>query len=263
MSEGNPLKPSKLAAEGWQSREELVLDKKYFQFQYDFAREFSERTGVPFLEVVNGYTTFLRNALDPSLPDGQIALRNGITEDDIVDGAHRVEMREVAEHQGTALPHYEGKRFGCFRYDFHADQNAIEIHFFNAEFDEEGPLDNEKVELRKKEFKDMLTDIKARCPEASELYGKSWLVGLPAFRRLFPEGSFPEAEIDRDPTLWHKGTIWGQFMDSKYQLREKLAERFLKKARTLPVRDMVLALPLPPKIVRVPLAALYQQYGVN
>lgn len=269
MSEGIPSsKGAPVSAEVWKSREELVLGREYFQFQYDFAKEMAERTGMPFMDMVKRYTTFLRSNIYELNDDGsEKELKPGVTEENMVDFAYEIEKKSVAKRKGEEMPYSrsspEGGRFGCFRYDYHAEDASVESHFFNAEFDETGPLQGDKLSIRKSEFADMLRDIKTQHPEAKTMRGSSWLLSLPAFRMLFTDKEGVDTEIDRDPDHWHRGTIWGQFMDGKYQLRTKMTERFLKKARELPIEDLVLALPLPPRKVAVPLEELYQQYGIE
>lgn len=266
--EGPAGRPRSIAAEKWSSGEERSLGRDYFQFQYDFAKEIAERTGLPFLDAVRYYTTFLRANVFWHAEDGtEIGLKEGVTEENMVEFAYKEELANDERRKGESMPyaslHPEGSRFGCFRYDYIPKDHSIVAHFFNSEFDEVGPLNGGKLEQRRQEFKDMLADIQQQHPDAKTIRGTSWLLSLPLFLRLFPTTSSLKPEIDRDPTLWRKGTIWGQFMDGTYKLRAPLVKRFLERSRELPLRDLVLALPLPPRKIEVPLAELYREFGIE
>lgn len=256
------------AAEAWESKEEHVLGRDFFQFQYDFAREMAARKEIPFLEAVKLFTTFLRSGSFAFDENGrETVLLPGATEENLADFAYRHELEEVATRKDKQMPYArtgeEGGRFGCFRYDYNRSTLSITLHFFNAEFDNVGPLHAEKLVQRRQEFADMLRHIKHMHPDATHVQGTSWLLSLPAFRKLFPESSDVTTEIDHDRSLWRQGTIWGQFIDGKYQMREKLTKRFLEKARELPLQDLVLALPMPPRKIEARLDELYQTYGIE
>ena len=205
--------------ESWEARKPFILEKDFFELQMEFAKEIQHKTHEPLLEVIKKRTSDLRlNAFER---EGykMLGLKPGITEDNIVDRSYQEYLKTSDEDPVEYHP--EGStRFGCFYYDQDEKKEKIRIHFFNAEFDSVGPLDKTKIELRKKEMKDMLGDIKIKYADVQEISGLSWLYNLPSYKRLFPTNYIDNLEVNDDPFQWARGTtIWGQFIDNKYHLK--------------------------------------------
>ncbi len=223
----------------WESEKPLVLGKDFFQLQFDFAKAIQEKTGEPLLEIIEGKTGILRRNIGNYDGFKFVSFKNGITEGNIVDFAYSEYLKNLDKNDmEPAEYHPEGSRsFGCFSHWLEEDNSdTIEIHFQNNEFNKVGPLDKSKIELRKKELRDLLLDIKTRYPQVKNISGLSWLYNLPAYRRLFPVSYVNNLEPNLYRMQWRRGTtIWGQFIDSEYKLRQPLVEELLRKIKDLPV----------------------------
>jgi hypothetical protein len=221
----------------WEARKPLILGREHFEFQMEFAEEIHHQTGKPLLDIIGSRTSLLRlNAFEFDEDGRMHGLKPGITEENVVDKAYAEYLSE-ADEEPVQYHKEGGSRYGCFYYDEADDEtkDAIRIHFFNAEFDKVGPLDQSKIGLRKKEMTDILGDIKTRHPNAQEIHGMSWLYNLPSYRRLFPQSYLNNLMIEDDPFQWARGTtIWGQFMDNQYRLKQDLAQELLTRLKALP-----------------------------
>ena len=181
---------------------------------------------------------------------------------------------------GEPTPYHPegGARFGCHYYDYDEATKAINVHFFNAEFEEEwvddkdvskGPLDREKLDRRKHELADMFRDIKQKHPDALYVQGRSSLYNLPSYRRLYPD-TYEVGDVDYDPKLWSQGTtVWGQFLGGngkepgEYGFKQELAEEFMEKVKDAPTERLADALPNPPRTAKGDIKDFYEFYGIR
>lgn len=122
--------------------------------------------------------------------------------------------------------------FGCFRYSYKEDQNGdgvIKIHFLNNRSSKEGPLSSSQKGSRLEELREMFQDIKKNYPQAEYVQGGSWLYNLESYKRLFPEEYIDNLKSTKPQT--DLLTIWGQFVNSEWEIKEDLAKEFLEKLR--------------------------------
>lgn len=230
----NQNNSEKILSETWEARKPLILEKDFFELQMKFAQELQQKTHKPLLDIIKTRTSDLR--LNAFNREGykMLGLKPGITEENILDMSYQEYLKTADEN--AVEYHPEGStRFGCFYYDQDDKKEKIRIHFFNAEFDTLGPLDKTKIELRKKEMKDMLNNIKTKYKDTKEISGLSWLYNLPAYKRLFPQSYLNNLEMNEDQFQWARGTtIWGQFIDSQYHLKKELADELIRRLKELP-----------------------------
>ncbi len=223
----------------WESKRPFVFGKDIFQLQYDFAKAIQEKTGESFLNIVKERTGILRRNAFNYAGNEFVSFKDGVTEDNIVDFAYSEYLNGLDENDlNPPEYHPEGSRsFGCFsHWQEKEGSDTMEIHFQNNEFNKVGPLDKSKIELRRKELHDLLLDIKNKYPWVKNISGLSWLYNLPAYRRLFPASYINNLHPDLYRMQWKRGTtIWGQFIDSEYNLRQPLVEELLRKVKELPV----------------------------
>lgn len=160
--------------------------------------------------------------------------------------------------------------FSCFSYDILDEHDdAVNIHFANAEFQALGPLHEEKLQSRRAELHDALFDIRTRFHQVQDIRGKSWLYNLPVYRQFFPKSYLEGLSLDSDEDLWGRGsTIWGQFIDSQMRLKEHKAKEFLEEVEKLevgkPLSDLfkVDSVVLPPLTTSGPIKDFYEMYDV-
>jgi hypothetical protein len=122
------------------------------------------------------------------------------------------------------------KWFGCFGYRFIEDDNGngiVKIHFLNDRTSSEGPLASSQKENRLKELKELFEDVKKNHPNAKYVQGGSWLYNLESYKRLFPKEYINNMDsIDPKPQML---VIWGQFINSEWEINEDRSERFLER----------------------------------
>ena len=253
----------------WEARKPFKFGKDYFELQFEFAKELQQRLGGLLLDVIKNFAPILRFNSFQYEGDSVKGVNHGVTEDNIVDMAYAKYLKTYNDELVEYHPE-EGSRFGCFYYDKDDDREVINIHFLNTEFDNVGPLDKAKVELRKKEMWDMLNDIKIKYPDIEEIQSVSWLYNLPSFKRLFPQSFLDNMKIDERDVLWGKGTtIWGQFFNNKYELKEDLTNELLQQLKELSVDKKLsevfknTSLLMPPLAIHGPIEDFYKMYLIE
>lgn len=254
--------------EYWIAHAESPYSKEYIEFQLEVTREIAERLGVTISSLGSQYTPILH-------PYIWAGTENYIDVDTIDADALTSAVYEREKKQADSQPlleYNDQSRFGCFSYFAHTggtgeDLNGrVDIHFSNAELDNEGPLTREKTERRLHELKDLFTTIKREYPEAKYVRGDSWLYNIEAYKRLFPDTYTEHTEVDTSQGALATGRTWGQFCDDKLGLKSELAEQFLDNLRALKeitpdsVRE---ALPYQAFIVEAPIEEFYKKYGVT
>jgi len=254
----------------WEARQPLHVKKDFFDFQLQFAQILSKKADVPLVDIIASATSELRKNAFNHDEYKMLGIKDGVTEENIADFAYEEYLKSVRVQPVEYHP--EGsERFGCFYYDQDSNEpSTIRIHFTNNEFDTVSPLDQTKIQAREKELKDVLNDIKLKFPETQKIHGESWLVNLPAFMRLLPDSMKNNAVIDERRMQWARGTtIWGQFIDSQYNLKQDLAQELLERAKELPKDAHMSELfkngsrILPPLATQAPISDFYAMYGVE
>ena len=277
-------RPKVETPEYWKGNLPFKSPQKFYELEFKLAKLMAKRTGMPLLDAVDTYASVVRNHIHTFNEEGDweiTGLEEGVTDENILEHSWKRSLERHTERNSTPTQyHEEGSfRFGCHYYDVNEDApDTINIHFFNAEFEEEwvdgkdiskGPLDKNKIDRRTHELTDMFRDIRARYPNAKYVQGRSSLYNLEAYRRLYPD-TYKVGEIDYDPKLWSQGTtVWGQFLGGndkekgEYGFKAELAEEFLEKAKTVPVERLADALPMPPHFVHGKIQDFYDLYGIK
>jgi len=270
--------------EYWKENCEFKSPRKYYDVQFEFAKIVAERTGMTLVEAVDKYAPVVRNHIHTFDDEWEITgMAEGVTDENMLEKAWEksIEMHKVRNSVPTPYHKEGGSRFGCHYYNVNeTDPKVIDIHFFNAEFEEEwvngkdvskGPLDSSKRKRREHELTEMFRDIKARHPDAERVRCQSSLNNLESFYRLYPK-SYEESigDPDYDPKLWGKGTtVWGQFLGGnekapgEYGFKEELVAPFLEKAREVSLERLVDALPNPPRTAEADIQDFYDMYGIK
>lgn len=279
-----PPRPVVETPEYWEANKPFKSPRKYYEVQLEFAMIMAERTGVSLVEAVDAYAPVIRNHIHTFNEEGDweiTGLEEGVTDENMLDYAWARSLeRHVERNSEPTEYHPEGSRFGCHYYDYDEESKTINVHFFNAEFEEEwedrmdvstGPLDRSKIERRKHELKQMFEDIKARYPDAKYVNGRSSLYSLKsdAYRRLYPP-TYEIGEIDYDSKLWGMGTnVWGQVLGGndkekgEYGFKQEIADEILEKAKTVPIDRLADALPMPPRTAHGNIQDFYDFYGIK
>lgn len=269
--------------EYWKENTPFKSPRKYYDLQFEFAKLMANRTGTPLVDAVDLYAPVVRNHIHTFDDEWNITgLEEGVTDENILEKAWARSLTRHVERNSEPTPYHPegGTRFGCHYYDYNVSDKTVNIHFFNAEFEEEwvdgkdvskGPLSKEKLERRKHELTDMFRDIKSKHPEAKHVRCQSSLNNLEAYLRLYPE-SYRNVvgDIDTDQKLWSQGTtVWGQFLggnekkEGEYGFKEESGEAFLKKVKDIPLEQLAEALPNPVRTAEVDIEDFYKFYGIG
>lgn len=264
--------------EYWKNNKQFVYPKGLFDTQFEFAELMAERQDIPLLEAIKQYAPLLNAAIRTE--DDKKELLPGITDKNVLEAgyAEQLERRKKYETKGVPYRNEEDGRYGCSSYDYEEGAKTVRVHFFNGEADEEweddelistGPLSEEKLERRRSELAQMFREIKEKHPDAEYVRGCSNLYNLKAYRNLYPD-TFTVGEVDYQPKRWDRGlAIWGQFLGGKdkkpgeYGFKQKLADEFLEKAKSVPLDKLADALPMPPKTAHGNIQDFYDFYGIK
>lgn len=197
--------------------------KEFFNIVLSFAERVSVVTGISIEEALLRYTNLYKLfAIDDwKFNDQNIVWREFIDEftqsKSKIDTTHQFYLRRASLENKHIL-------FGCFRYEYIAEKNAIHIHFYPHGV--AGVLSKDNSEIRKSELKDMFTEVKKMYPDARSVFGFSWLYNLESYRRLFPQEYLDNPK--RNNTWFGGLSLWGQFYQGAGILRMSAVEPFLK-----------------------------------
>ena len=116
--------------------------------------------------------------------------------------------------------------FGCFSYTI-LDSNRVRLHFHNNESAEHSPLSRNRMEQRIAELTAMFAHLKGKLGSSAVIIGASWLYNLQAYRRMFPPAYLATAEASENDFAYLP--LWGQFIDHRGQIKERLIQEFLER----------------------------------
>ena len=106
----------------------------------------------------------------------------------------------------------------------------------------------------------MFADIRRDLPEAEAVRGRSWMYHLPAYCRLFPP-EYGLGAVVVEPELQFM-SLWGQFLDRRWDLRPGPAGLFRERIATARTLDAVLgSFPLSVLAPRCHIDPFYAFYG--
>jgi hypothetical protein len=211
-----------------------MLPIEFFDIQIKFAKKVSDLSGLPIQDSLLRYTFLFRNFFVPS---SKLIKTNKVWEDflseiktvsyeNITKIAYEFSKKRMLERKMFDRSLYTGKP--CFLYEL--KDTEVYLHFNNNEGSMPGPLSKERIFERTKELQDIFKEIKDIHPEVKTVNCYSWLVNLPSFMRLFP------VEFGRNKNIvkndFKSLDIWGQFLDSGYQMKTEMVDRFLSKLNT-------------------------------
>ncbi|MFA7302848.1 MAG: hypothetical protein WC030_03830 [Candidatus Paceibacterota bacterium] len=260
-----------MRGEGVYQKKEYGLEmkpgtKEFFGLQYSAAQILSEKLQIPLEEALFKYTVFPRRfglaasggSVDTSNPRWQTYVQ-GLKEhpDDPVE--YTLAFYRESPSEAPRSPEFV---FGCFSFEPPLEDGVVKIHFNNTDTDEKGPLSNEKIEKRKQELTEMFTHIKQTYPQAAIVRGASWLYEREEYRRLFPASYCDSRQPFEQGKRIQGMHYWGQFLDSKREVRPELAQQFLDNLKEVDTDHILDAFPALPNKVEAPMADFYAFYGI-
>lgn len=205
--------------------------KELFTLIIEYTKKKSEISGLNLIETIKNHTPvyYLIGNYDWEFKDNSIYWKEFVERyengEDLVELVYDMYAKNHEEFSNH-------KWFGCFRYKFVENEQGegiIKMHFLNDRTSPEGPLASSQIENRLKELKELFEDVRKNYPNAKYVQGGSWLYNLESYKRLFPKEYTNDMKsiTPKPQTL----VIWGQFINSEWEINKKRAERFLERLK--------------------------------
>jgi hypothetical protein len=241
-----------------------LYPQRFFALQLDLAQRVAQLASAPIEDAVLRYTALYRIlgldwSFDPGDPVWQAYL--GVLR---ADGPDAAGTHQFYLDRSDVIPRFApGPRWGCFSYDYYDSMRAVHLHFGNLDEPEPGALSAARKEVRLGELGAMFAAIRREHPDVQSVRGHSWLYNREGYRRLFPPSYLASAMAER-PNLQAR-SVWGQFLQSDWQVNEETARAF--EARVMQLSHVheeavVATFPYRELAVTGPIAAFYQMYGI-
>jgi hypothetical protein len=237
----------------------MLLSQAFFDLQLTFAQRFAALSGKPLAEVLlkssNLYIRFgLGRNFDPEAPDWQAYLQGLSQAQDLRDFTYDFYLKRAMTPSGPAVLAH----FGCFSYALNGD--TLRLHFQHAD-PEQSSLAQSALTQRRTELRELFRHQKAHFPGPCQVHGVSWLYQLEAYRRLFPVAYAATARPLA--ARLHSMSLWGQFLNRRGGIQNKLAESFLARLQQTDKLEQVEAcFPFQVLQVEAPLQIFYDEYDL-
>ncbi|KRR11690.1 hypothetical protein [Bradyrhizobium valentinum] len=239
--------------------------RDFFDLQLRFAEAIAETKSMPIAEAVLLYTNFhrrfglgdvTRDGLNPQWREYAHGLSRLGTHEQRAGWTQQFYTQAPEER-----PAFPDHVFGCF--DFHAsdDSGIVRLHFYNR--DTLGSLSRGRTGERQRELANMFASIRQRFPDARHVEGRSWLYGIEAYRRLFPEEYVRSRVVMEHDRRFQGMARWGQFLDRRGNVKPALKETFLHNIGRLDATRLWEVFPLPSFRVSAPIDAFYVRYEIQ
>lgn len=209
-----------------------LYPKELFNLFFTYAKKKAELLNIPLLESIKLYTPiyYLIGNYDWNIDEGSIYWNEYIS--NLQEGEDPIELAYYLHKKNYKDFSANQKWFGCFRYKYVIDKEGIPIiklHFLNNDTSGKGPLSKSQTELRKKELRELFTDVKTNHPDVKYVQGGSWLYNIESYKRLFPNSYFKDMKsIKPKPNML---VIWGQFINSEWGIKEDMGRIFINKVK--------------------------------
>jgi hypothetical protein len=246
-------------------REESARYRDFFDLQLRFAEAVAEKTSAPIGDAVLRVTCFHRRFGLGDAPAGAPGPRWQ---------QYANELSTLTTHQQRAnwtrtfhamspeeQPVYPGHVFGCFEFHASPETDIVRLHFHNR--DPAGPLSKTRRAKRRRELAAMFAYIRNGFPNARYVEGRSWLYGVEAYRRLFPEDYTRSRLLIASGNRFQGMGRWGQFLDREGNVKPALKAMFLRNIEQLDTDRLWEAFPLPSFRVRAPIGVFHACYGIE
>jgi hypothetical protein len=212
----------------------MIFNRDFLDIQIHFAKRVGDFVELPLETLLFRYTSLpIRfgvpfTDIREDHPDWQEFVQQIPKTSDLGQAAHQHHLK-IMKNKAPLRD-----QFGCFSFDWLADNKSIRFHFANNDDAEPGCLNKERIPQRMQELKDMFGYIKKTYPEAEVVESSSWIFHLDAFTRLMP----PEftAQAHMKDNNYHSLAVWGQFLDRYGNVKPDLEKEFydnLQKADSL------------------------------
>ncbi|QBD79652.1 hypothetical protein EPA93_28215 [Ktedonosporobacter rubrisoli] len=237
--------------------------KPFFEIQYHFAKRLSTLSQQPLDQVLVRSTALYRIfgldwSLDPTNPIWQAYTEGLVHASDPVDWTYRFYLKRYPD-----IPKFTDEgHWGCFAFEYFAEQRAIHLHFSDQDLSPFSPLSRHRVRERLAELQAMFRFIQQNHPDATHVRGCSWLYNWESYKRLFPPAFGASALAQQHPVFFGRA-IWGQFLRKGYKIQEETMSLFLQRVSLLKqVEDATGCFPYPVLVTSAPIQLFYEMYDL-
>ena len=236
----------------------MVPDRAFFAVQRRFAERWAALTSVPletaYLECTTWYlqATGLGRQFDAEHPTWRELV---------------AEVRSAADPDGVvhaAAVRYEPEvsKGPVLDWSWEPDDQCVRIHFFGERSSDRHPLARRHLPERQRELRDLVRRAALEHAEPAWFRGRSWLYGLEAYRRIFPEVFIAGLE-PREPDLQFLA-CWGQLLDGAWRTRPDVASVLLHAVELASTTDdLFAAFPFVMQQSKIPLGVLMAQLAME
>ena len=236
----------------------MVPDRAFFAVQRRFAERWAAVASVPletaYLECTTWYlqATGLGRQFDavhPTWRELVAEVRNAVDPDGVV---HAAAVRNEPEVSGGPVVDWS----------WDAEDQCVRIHFFGERSSDGHPLARRHLPERQRELRDLVRRAALEHTEPAWLRGRSWLYGIEAYRRIFPEVFIAGLE-PLEPDLQFLA-CWGQLLDGEWRTRSDVASVLLHAVELASTTDDLLAaFPFVMQQSKIPLGAVVAQVAME
>ena len=236
----------------------MVPDRAFFAVQRRFAERWAAVASVPletaYLECTTWYlqATGLGRQFDAEHPTWRelvAEVRSAADPDGVVHAAAVRNEPEVSP--GPVID-----------WSWDAEDQCVRIHFFGERSLDGHPLARRHLPERQRELRDLVRRAALEHAEPAWLRGRSWLYGIEAYRRIFPEVFIAGLE-PLEPDLQFLA-CWGQLLDGEWRTRSDVASVLLHAVELASTTDDLLAaFPFVMQQSKVPLGAVVAQVAME
>jgi hypothetical protein len=236
----------------------MVPDRAFFAVQRQFAERWAALASVPFETAYLECTTWYRQAAGlgrefdaehPTWRELVAEVRNAADPDGVVHAAAVRNEPEVSP--GPVLD-----------WSWDAEDQCVRIHFLGERSLDGHPLARWHLSERQHELGDLVRRAALEHAEAAWFRGRSWLYGVDAYRRIFPEVFLASLE-PREPDLQFLA-CWGQLLDGAWRTRSDVASVLLHAVELASTTDDLLAaFPIVMQQSKIPFRSLVAQVALE
>lgn len=244
---------------------------KQVELRLRFCEAIAEKKDIPLADAFDKYSDMLRRVGDVNetdVPDVVNEWRKRIA--GVAElPSHSERLNKLVQlYIESDMPNIEhgDEPYYPFLYSYDEFSKTISPHFGTLSITDDrgdgpGILSHQRLEEMRGKLRAMFTEIKRDHPDAEYVRGRSWLYGLEAYRRLYPQ------EYGESRTLrtigYNGGARWGQFLNAKGELNTERATQFLENLNNLDPENPAGVFPMQTYEVRAPIAAFYREYGIE
>jgi hypothetical protein len=262
-----------------------IIEKATLEFPYErivaeisFSKKAAEIMGIDLFEAFYNYSDFYGTIFDKKYDEVKasgdfIKLKeiSKLPTDQFAAEAYKIYIASPHNLYEEGWTPNGTKRFGAIGFDFsdyNKEKNQIKTHFLPSRKGNVSDLSSEKLQERRKDFKQALEYVHSHPEEyqgAKHITSFSWLHNLPNYRALFPQKTIDRLKPSPADKMSYKG-FWGQFSkwtgEGNKQSLEKLLENLNKLPKTASLEDLVNCLPFRVLEGKWTLEEFYEEYEI-